>query len=238
MDTHIVNNLIEYWDFIGGLHTLLVTHESYRSIYVSGSLWPHRIYSVNESEKTLNEIISRSGTGEIPDIILLPKPNSFEHSFHLKPMFTQLNMALSVAPIKQSTCPDSHITLVRNYSEVKEFAETASEAFGSSISAEMLAPAIHHSEKLQLYIYKVDAVVMGCGALFIDSNNNAGFHTVGTVPSARGRGVASKITKHLIAVAQNAQVTHCVLHASPMGKGIYAQLGFKGFGEIATYKIE
>ncbi len=237
MDIEIVKNLTEYWEFVGNEHGLLIDHGLYRSISIAGSTWPHRLFSVDTGNGVLKEIIERCTNGEIPNIIMVHRPNALEESRHLELMFSQLNMALAVSTLTKMSYTDPGIQMVTNNSLVNEFAQVATESFGNAISADILAPLIQYPEKVQLYIYEEGDTTLGCGALFIDSNNNAGFHTIGTVPAARGKGIAKKITEHLIQVALDKNVRSCVLHASPMGKNIYAQLGFKSYGEIATYRI-
>ncbi len=78
---------------------------------------------------------------------------------------------------------------------------------------------------------------LGCGLIFFDSNNNAGFHMIGTVPGSRGKGIGRSMTENLLQKAKDNNAKYYVLHASPMGEPIYSKLGFKTFDEIETYSI-
>lgn len=53
-----------------------------------------------------------------------------------------------------------------------------------------------------------------------------------TEPGARGRGVASRIVRALVAWAREHGYPRVSLHASKMGRGVYERLGFKATNEM------
>lgn len=53
-----------------------------------------------------------------------------------------------------------------------------------------------------------------------------------TEPGQRGRGVASAIVRALVDWAQRHGYPRVVLHASRMGRGVYARLGFESSNEM------
>jgi ribosomal protein S18 acetylase RimI-like enzyme len=77
----------------------------------------------------------------------------------------------------------------------------------------------------------------GCGIIFFDQDNIAGFHLIGTDPKARGKGIGKRITQRLIAEARSNHAPYCVLNASKMGQALYEKLGFTEFGILETYLI-
>ncbi len=60
-----------------------------------------------------------------------------------------------------------------------------------------------------------------------------GVYTVGTLPEARRRGIASCMTAHALAEAHEEGLQIGVLHASVEGQGVYKRLGFRQMCRIA-----
>ena len=118
-----------------------------------------------------------------------------------------------------------------------DFARTASDSFGYNVNADIIFTLAKKSTKAQLFLFQDNEKSLGCGIVFLDSQNNAGLHMIGTLPEGRGQGVGSNITKKLLSVAKNHNAKHTVLNASAMGEPIYKKLGFQTFGEIETYQL-
>jgi len=62
---------------------------------------------------------------------------------------------------------------------------------------------------------------------------------VATFPEARGRGLASALTSHLVDVATAAGADHVILFADPDDRAavrMYERLGFRGLGRLASTK--
>lgn len=53
-----------------------------------------------------------------------------------------------------------------------------------------------------------------------------------TEPAARGRGVASRVVRELIAWSTERGYPRVTLHASVMGRGVYTRLGFQPTNEL------
>ena len=92
-------------------------------------------------------------------------------------------------------------------------------------------------KKIVESIYKEKKESYGCGIVFFDKNNVAGFHMIGTIPKGRGKGIGKSITKKLIGEALVNNSKYCVLNASKMGEQIYKKLGFTIFGTLENYTI-
>jgi GNAT superfamily N-acetyltransferase len=53
-----------------------------------------------------------------------------------------------------------------------------------------------------------------------------------TEPRARGRGVATAVVRAIVALARERGYRRVVLHAAPMGRPVYARLGFEATAEM------
>ncbi|MNY54985.1 hypothetical protein D3C86_1909220 [compost metagenome] len=60
---------------------------------------------------------------------------------------------------------------------------------------------------------------------------------IGTLPGSRGKGLAKKITLHLLQECIKDGKKLCVLHASQAGEYVYVKLGFLAVKDLITYHI-
>jgi ribosomal protein S18 acetylase RimI-like enzyme len=68
------------------------------------------------------------------------------------------------------------------------------------------------------------------------SEGDAGVVFVGTLPSARGRGLASELMRHALREARAAGAETTSLEASPMGEPVYARLGYRSLGRLGMWE--
>jgi ribosomal protein S18 acetylase RimI-like enzyme len=94
-----------------------------------------------------------------------------------------------------------------------------------------LPPDSQHASHMRLYVgYLGDKPVASASSLA--GGGVVGIYTVGTVPQARGRGLASAMTCHALAEAYHEGLRVGVLHASQQGQGVYTRLGFQTVGRV------
>ncbi len=72
-------------------------------------------------------------------------------------------------------------------------------------------------------------------ALVLLSHGIGGVYWVGTVPSARGRGLGEACTRAVTNLAFDAGVPLVTLQASPMGDPIYRRMGFESIGSYRLF---
>ena len=237
MNKKILNNLYEFWSYIGKKTKRLVENDHYKSVSVIDSDWPNRVFSISEGKDILSEIIDLIQGKLLPNIIAVPKPNSLENLSYSKLFLTQRNMAVSLETEGMNLKDDVNIKQVRTKEDALNFAKTASDAFGYKVDGNIIYLLSEDSSKVRLFNYMYNNEYLCCGIIFYDSNNNAGLHMIGTISNGRGKGIGTKMTKKLLLEAKANKSEFCVLHASMMGENIYKKLGFNSFGELETYLI-
>jgi len=236
-DKEILENLFEFWSYIGKKTKRLVENQHYKSVSVMESDWPNRVFSISEDHDILYKIIDLIQDKQLPNIIALPKPNKLGDYSYSKLFLTQRNMALYLESVEVSLEDDVNIKQVRTKTDALKFAKTASETFKYKVDGNIINLLSEDSSKVRLFNYLQNNEYLGCGIIFFDSNNNAGLHMIGTTPNGRGKGIGTKMTKKMLLEAKSNNNIFCVLHASMMGENIYKKLGFSSFGELETYQI-
>lgn len=237
MNKAIINNLYEFWTYIGKTTNKLTETENYKAVSMVDSDWPNRLFDVSDKDEILTDIIDMSLQYQLPNIITLAKPNPLASDHNARLKFGQKNMAINLNELDANFDKDEHIFQVKSKKDAIGFASTASVAFGYQVDGEVVDAICRDTAKVRLFNYKIDEANIGCGIVFFDSQNIAGLHMIGTVTSGRGKGIGNKMTLHLLSEAIANQCDFCVLHASMMGESIYTKLGFIPFGEVETYQI-
>lgn len=237
MNKIILNNLYEFWTYIGNKTSGLVEDENYKTVSMVDSDWPNRVFSISAGNDILSEIIDLIQRKLLPNIIAIPKPSSLENHSHAKLLLRQRNMALNLGTLKRRFTNDGNIKQVETKQDALKFAKTASETFGYKVDGNIIYLLSEDSSKIRIFNYLQNDECIGCGMVFFDSNNNAGLHMIGTIPNGRGKGIGNKMAEKLLWEAKINENENCVLNASMMGENIYRKLGFISFEELETYVI-
>jgi GNAT superfamily N-acetyltransferase len=233
----ITNNLFDLWSHIGRVNGMYTEHAQFKTVSVIGSDWPNRIYAVADTIERFDEIIGLSNQQVLPNIITLHNHAGIAKNEKMQPRFTQVNMALDVNLFTDEIALNPNINPIETLSEAKEFARIATEAFGYRVDGEIVCALSRDSAVAKLFLYREMNMHFGCGIVFFDQNNHAGFHMIGTIPAGRGKGIGKMMTERLIEEARIHTSNYCVLNASKMGESIYSKLGFTTFGTLENYTI-
>lgn len=237
MNEIITNNLFEFWDFIGQKNNIYTESANYKSVSVVDSDWPKRVYAIEDKIESYEEIIRLSNQDLLPNIITLHKHTDLLNCKNVQLLFSQMNMSLDLINYTHEISKSENIHQVETKSDAFEFANIASESFGYKVDGTIVYNLCKDNFHSKLFIYKEKKESYGCGIVFFDKNNIAGFHMIGTIPKGRGKGIGKSITEKLIDEALINNSKYCVLNASKMGEPIYKKLGFATFGTLENYTI-
>lgn len=235
MNKLIIANLFEFWTCIGNCNDRLSLEQGYRTVSMIDSDWPNRVYAVSDSDQNLPFIVERMRRGDIPSSITMAVSNNLANFQELKFGFPQKNMALELKNTSEVT--DTHIVRAVTKKQLSDFARTASGSFGYRVDPEVVYQTSLEMEKVYFFIYQNEGVVLGCGIVYLDENQNAGLHMIGTLASGRGQGIGKKMTQHLMHIGKSKGAKMATLQASAMGENIYRKLGFKTYGGMETYRL-
>lgn len=86
----------------------------------------------------------------------------------------------------------------------------------------------------RLYLGSVEGEPVATALLFLGAGA-AGIYGVGTIPEARRQGIGRAMTVVPLLEARDMGYRIGVLHASPMGEGIYRRLGFQEYCKLGRY---
>jgi hypothetical protein len=237
MNDLITKNLFEFWDYIGRKNNIYIESSNYKAVCVKDSDWPNRIYAVEDKTEIYEEIINLSNQSLLPNIITLDNHSVFLNFNKIQPRLTLVNMSLDLNNYDSEIINNANIYQIESQSDAFDFAIIATESFGYKVDGMIVYNLIKDSSQSKLFIYKEKNEILGCGIVFFDKNNIAGFHMIGTIPKGRGKGIGKSITEKLISEALIHNSKYCVLNASKMGEQIYMKLGFSAFGKLENYTI-
>jgi GNAT superfamily N-acetyltransferase len=88
---------------------------------------------------------------------------------------------------------------------------------------------------VNVYAARLDGEAAACVGTIHDQGD-CGIYLVGTLPEARGRGLASKLMTVALEDARAAGCETASLQSTAMGKPIYTKLGFRDFGTIQMWE--
>ncbi|MGD2165983.1 MAG: GNAT family N-acetyltransferase [Anaerolineae bacterium] len=150
-------------------------------------------------------------------------------------------MALDLDELDRPEVPRGLVTRkVRTRHDVRAWACAFREGFGlpegsETGIAELIGAAWEHSRGTwHHYVGTLDEIPVGSSSMYLDQGV-AGIYFVGTVPSARRRGIGTWMTFLALQDARELGTGWSVLHASPLGRGLYARLGFEEYCTLGIY---
>jgi ribosomal protein S18 acetylase RimI-like enzyme len=113
--------------------------------------------------------------------------------------------------------------------------EISAELSDSTRSAWLRLLKLTDPETLLAYTGWLDDQPVASSLLFLGAGV-AGLYAIGTIPTARRRGVAAMMTLQPLLQARSMGCRTSILHASEMGIGVYRSVGFKEYCLIHSYR--
>jgi len=130
------------------------------------------------------------------------------------------------------------VRLVDSAAGIADFAAVAAQAYAPlglapSVTARIMGEPARMTGPGRRYAVAYQDGRPAAAAMLLLSHGIAGLYWVGTVPEARGRGLAEAVTRTLCEEAFAAGAPLVVLQASPQGRPVYARVGFR---EVSSYR--
>jgi GNAT superfamily N-acetyltransferase len=139
-------------------------------------------------------------------------------------------MTLELAGFERRPSPDLDLTHAPSAGEIGAVNDAAYGFDGDFSRAFARRP-----DELRLYGARLDGQVVACvGA--VHEHGDCGIYLVATLPEARGRGLARDLMSVALTEARAAGCETASLQSTPMGKRVYAGLGFRDFGAIQMWE--
>lgn len=242
MENFVLNNLFEFWEYIGLKNGFYNTTKAYNYVNAGGNSWPNKIFRVNKNEDLImKDLYSKIATNYLPNSVSISgengafrdmlSNNNFVYRSTVKGMYLNLNK------VHKPEDNFNSITIVDSVEKANDFAEIASKSFGYEVKSRTISSLINNTSKLKLYLGKHDNKYVCCGILFLDSNGYSGLHMIGTLPEYRGNGLGKTMTSKLLKEAHKNRSEKAVLVASKAGEKIYSKIGFIAQGTLESYSV-
>lgn len=130
--------------------------------------------------------------------------------------------------------PGNHERIVRMHrKDMDLWADTVARAFEKPDDRSAFY-LMADREDCFFYAWLEDGVPVGT-ALLYTSHANAGIHEVGVLKEYRGRGIAAALVRHALRQAVSDGAAISTLQASPVGKPLYASLGYSEVSTIQNW---
>jgi GNAT superfamily N-acetyltransferase len=130
------------------------------------------------------------------------------------------------------------LTVVRaNASQQQEFLHILYSTFFMGPEIGRCAVRAEHFEDdtVRHYLAYVNGEAAACATILLGDDHIAGIWNVGTLRPYRKQGVASALLMRALADAASDGYNESVLVASPMGRPLYEQMGFRLLGNVLFY---
>lgn len=244
----VINNMFEFWNFVGLQSDTLLTTTEFKAILIKDSDWPKRIFNLGMEQdpepSVFEKLAVQIQAGELPNMITFTESLAERYQEPLSaagftPRMKQLGMMIDLsATVFDEDAPSAiHFEEVQDEEKAGLFASIAAQSFNYRVGPEVVASLINRKDKVRLFIAHHENQAAACGLIFYDEQGHAGLHMIGTLPESRGKGLAKKLTLHLLKKCVNDEKKLCVLHASKAGEYVYVKLGFAAVKDMITYHI-
>jgi len=236
----IFRNLVDFYKEIA-LISGYQTGEFYGIDYVwntKGS-WPAYLFGKpgkKQAEAVTGEIRER----RLPPFWIMDDQNDqeligFLDEKGIRPVRKWKGMVLNVKAFEKQSGPDD-VKLRFNHSrDLPVWRALINEGlFTASRMGEEIEHTLNSGDQFTWSVARIEDKPVSAGLLFT-FERIAGIYMIVTRNACRGRGIGTMVTGALIDRALDNGIDRIVLHATPMGEGIYRNLGFEPVNELSIY---
>jgi len=217
-------------------------------IMSTNSDWPNRIFRAKFNTTETNEKIAMA----VEQIRLnkMPKmwvvgPASFPrdlgeqlmtHGFYKHTVQSGMAIDLLRASIKPQPSSELVIHPCHDLATLRQWKFVSDTAFNRNVNFDILAKMLNEKS---IYFYAGSINDQVVATLIISySSTFAGLHTVTTHPNYRKRGIAGAMVLNALHHIQKQGYPLVVLQASPLGEGVYREIGFQKYFDLAHYALD
>lgn len=234
-----IQNLTSLWKSATQPFNTYNEDEQLGYCFVPKSQWPNKIWLKKEYNlNILNEIqlLLNSDVASFTFSYFDANSNVDHQIFNdhgLTEASIQFGMSLKLTQ-KVTISKPLKFHLVTNASEAKDWSQTFQKAFGYHISEQTLKKTYH---QINYYlIYDQDELV---GTVIVhQTQKTLGIHSLGIVPTMRGKAYATQIMYNLINKGIEQKCHLATLQASQMAKSMYEKMGFTTQFIMRNYKLK
>lgn len=150
----------------------------------------------------------------------------------------QPGMSLSPIPSLPDSPAELKIRAVVGESELRDFQTTAEQGFGMPLSLpqHLASPRFRDHPAVSMFVGYIDGRPVATSCL-ITTGPVAGIYWVSTLEEFRGRGFGAAMSAHAVRVGQSLGCDMATLQASPMGRPVYARMGFEVTDDYRNYEV-
>ncbi len=217
--------------------------------YIFSKNWQSRIFMANfnelEAPQNIMQIISRLKELKISALWFISpmsRPENLEniledHGFTFQNSWKAMAIHLKTAP-EQFDIPDGmEIKEVQNLEELKIWTDVLVKSFEfpivESYKKYFINAGVENIDfNYYLGFFNGEPVAT---SIYFKGTTAAGLFYIGTIPKARGKGIAETMVKYLLNRAKNEDYEFCVLQASELGYPVYKRIGFKEYFDTNIY---
>ena len=234
LDLANLKNLTALWDALGATQQV---HPS-ASLWISDS-WPHKCWiNPRDPQTPISDDVELSerlifpvwGLGDV-----LARETSFKNlGYEVNSEQTAMVLSAEARTHISATHNDIDMKQVVDADDAFLWSGICAEAFGYAIDPGPIRELIGN-DQASVFLAAVDGEAAGTAILY-RTDHITGIHQVGVRPLFRGNGLARRMMEATIDHAFRCGAQHITLQASPAGKPLYDQLGFRDQFQIRNYK--
>jgi len=151
-----------------------------------------------------------------------------------KVSFEQSAMFLDTREYMVFDLPDVDVTTIKSIHDIDTWTKVAIQSFGYDIDISVIQK-IASVPDVRLFLVTVDSQPAAT-AMIYKTGEVIGIHQMGVSEAYRGKGIAHKLMRHIIAQCIESSCKYITLQASAAGQGLYEKLGFKHQLIIRNYQ--